>query len=560
MASNGDIYACSRLRDGPQTLMNSPVERKPERDPRPGELRSDKKPLSFRVTRGVVFSLVRKLVSGPLFLLLVPFILHRVGNAGYGTWSILGTLIGLSWFLDLGVSGSVAKQIAEHRGRGDVTQLRQVVDTSCAMYLIITTIALFLLWFFSQALIREFFRGPEAPPLPVVLSLWPLLLPTIATDLLTKPFMAVINGFQRLDLSNVLLFSGNACNAILTVIFLLSGAKLQGLLLAAFLSALLTLIVSVALALRLLPSFVPNPIRCDFRTAKRICSFSMGLYAGSIMTAIQGQAEKLYLARFVGVVPVGWYDMASQAASKVRRVPDLLLGPVMTAASELDAAGERGKIAQLYFRAHKYLAVTVIPLVGYALFAAKPLITVWLGAKFSFVALPFALLVVGNLFPQIGAPTYYVLVGQGILRPSIYAALIASVLNVVLSFIFILRWGFVGAVWGTVIPMIVSNVYFFIACEPYSEIPFLEILRRAYLKPLLCSLAAGAGMSAISALGMGLWRQLLVGTAIYAIVYLVGLGLTRFFDEFDFSKAEGHLPFVRLARRLIPVSYNEQNF
>jgi len=510
--------------------------------------------------RGVVFSLVRKLVSGPLFLLLVPFILHRVGNAGYGTWSILGTIIGLSWFLDLGVGGSVTKHIAEHRGRGDVAQLRRVVDTSCAMYVVITTIALCFLWFFSRVLIREFFRGPDAPPLPVVLSLWPLLLPIIATDLLTKPFLAVINGFQRMDLTNVLLFCANTCNAILTVIFLLSGARLKGLLLAALLSALLGLIVSFVMAFRLLPSFVPNPLGCDFLTVRRICSFSLGLYAGSIMTTIQGQAEKLYLARFVGVVPVGWYDMANQAASKVRRMPDLLLGPVMTAASELDAAGERGKMAQLYFRAHKYLAVTVIPLAAYALFAAKPLITVWLGAKLSFIALPFALLVLGNLFPQMGAPTYFVLVGRGILRPSVYAALIASVLNVVLSFIFIVRWGFVGAVWGTIIPMFVSNVYFFIACERYSEIPFREIMRRAYLKPLLCSLVAGTAMLATTVLGMHLWLRLSVGTAVYAVVYLVGLGLTRFFDEFDFNKAEGHLPFVRLARRVIPVSYSVQDY
>jgi O-antigen/teichoic acid export membrane protein len=540
--------------------MNPPGGKSPGLDLGPGKLRSDKKSLSFRVVRGVVFSLVRKLVIGPLFLLLVPFILHRVGNVGYGTWSILGTIIGLGWFLDLGVSASVTRHIAESRGRGDVPELRRLVDASCAMYLVIATVFYCVLYFFSSAVIRELFRGPEVPKLAEILSLWSLLLPTIAVDLLTKPFIAVITGFQRIDLTNVLLFCGNACNAILTVIFLLSGAKLQGLLLAAFLSALLVFIASIIMAVRLLPSFVPNPFGCDFHTVKRICSFSLGLYAGSIMTTIQGQVEKLYLARFVGVVPVGWYDMANQAASKVRRMPDLLLGPVMAAASELDAAGERDKMAQLYFRAHKYLAVTIIPLVVYALFAAKPLVTVWLGAKYSFIALPFALLVVGNLFPQMGAPIYFVLVGRGILRPSIYAALIASVLNVVLSFIFILRWGFVGAVWGTVIPMFVSSVYFFIACERYSDIPFIDIMRRAYLKPLLCSLVAGGSMFATNALGMHLWLRLLVGTAVYAVVYLFGLGLARFFDEFDFIKAEGHLPFVRLARRVIPVSYSTQNY
>jgi len=272
------------------------------------------------------------------------------------------------------------------------------------------------------------------------------------------------------------------------------------------------------------------------------------------MTTIQGQAEKLYLARFVGVVPVGWYNMASEAASKVRRVPDLLLGPVMAAASELDAADERHKMSQLYFRAHKYLAVTAIPLVIFALIAAKPLMTIWLGPKFAFLALPFALLVIGNFIPQVGAPTYFVLVGRGILKPSIYSAMIASILNVVLSFVFIERWGFVGAVWGTVIPMAVSNVYFFAACDKYFEISFGQLMRRAYLKPFLCSLVAAAAMYGANALSAHVWVRLLIGTGVYGLVYVIGLGLTRFFDEFDFSKAEGHLPFVRLARQVIPAS------
>ena len=46
-----------------------------------------------------------------------------------------------------------------------------------------------------------------------------------------------------------------------------------------------------------------------------------------------------------------------------------------------------------------------------------------------------------------------------------------------------------------------------------------------------------------------LWR-----TAIFAGVYILGLVVTRFFDAFDFSKAESHLPFARLVRRLVPAS------
>lgn len=521
----------------------SPLEQK---EPRRG---SEPKPLSARVVRGVLFSVIRKLVAGPIFVLLVPFTLHRVGAAGYGTWAIFGTLINISWLLDMGLGATVTKYVAEHNGKSDLRQIQRVLDTSVALYLFVASAVLGFLWFCAHAIVQQLFRGPSAMAAPQVLALWPMLLAIVAADLLVRPFTSLINGLQRMDLTNVVASLAAFGSALLTVLFLCAGAGVGGLLLAALMTSLLGLVATVVVARWLLPSVTPNPLRCDLITLKRLGSFSLALYAGHGMTAIQGQIEKLYLARFVGVVPVGWYNMAGEAASKIRRMPDLLLGPVMAAASELDASGERGKLWQLHFRAHKYLALTAVPLVVFAVFNAKALVTLWVGQGLVLIALPFAVLVIGNFFPQVGAPTYFILVGRGILRPGVYCAVLAGVLNIVLSLIFIKLWGFRGAVWGTVLPMIISTVYYFIAAQQYFETSFYRLLGRAYLKPLLCSFTSAGAMYAVAPFGRFGWRGLVFGAIVYAVVYLSGLLLSRFFDSFDFAKAQSHLPLVRLARR-----------
>jgi hypothetical protein len=91
-------------------------------------------------------------------------------------------------------------------------------------------------------------------------------------------------------------------------------------------------------------------------------------------------------------------------------------------------------------------------------------------------------------------------------------------------------------------------------CRPYFEIPFSEILRRAYLKPFLCSLAAATVIPAIGLLGLRPWLGILLMILAYGALYLAGLAATRFFDSFDFAKAEGHVPFIRLARRMASTS------
>jgi hypothetical protein len=50
------------------------------------------------------------------------------------------------------------------------------------------------------------------------------------------------------------------------------------------------------------------------------------------------------------------------------------------------------------------------------------------------------------------------------------------------------------------------------------------------------------------------WQRFIAMIVVYATAYLVGIVASRFFDTFDFEKMEGHLPFVRMARRIVLVS------
>jgi O-antigen/teichoic acid export membrane protein len=516
-------------------------------------LRIGHKPIGFKVARGVVSSVLRKLLVAPISLLLVPFTLHKIGVAGYGTWAILSTIISLVWLMDPGLGPTVTKFVAELSGTNDIHEIQRVLDASCAICLFMSALASVVVWSCSHWIIGELFRGPAAPTVSAILPLWPLVLLCMSTFLMTAPFLALINGRQRMDLTNLLIVSAEIFSALATVVLLFAGLKIVGLLIAQFASSLFILVGAVVIARRLLPSVVVNPFRCKLAVVRKIGTFSIPLYAGYVMTTLQGQLERLYLARMVGIVPVGWYSVASQGAAKVRRLPDLLLGPVLAAASELEAGMEWQKLEELHFRAHKYLALTAVPLVVFAAVSAKALMRLWVGNDLQVIALTFAILVIGNLFPQAGSPTYFIMVGRGILRPAVYAALLATVLNVVLSYIFIKQWGFPGAALGTALAMIINTIYFFVKCRPYFQTPLYETMRRAYLKPFLCSIAAVSMVPAISLLDLRIWKGLLVEMVAFGLVYLIGLAMTGFFDRFDLANVETHLPFLlRYRGKLVP--------
>ncbi len=67
-----------------------------------------------RIIKNVAFNLVRGGILLPLELVLIPFVLHRIGVAGFGIWALLRIFIGYGNIFDLGISVALEKFTAQH--------------------------------------------------------------------------------------------------------------------------------------------------------------------------------------------------------------------------------------------------------------------------------------------------------------------------------------------------------------------------------------------------------------------------------------------------------------
>jgi O-antigen/teichoic acid export membrane protein len=357
-----------------------------------------------------------------------------------------------------------------------------------------------------------------------------------------------------MDLSNILTSLNVISRAVLTVALLWKGLGLEGLVLANLLAPLLTLVGYIWIVHRLVPELNLNPLRSDFREMKHIFSFGLQMYITQISTTVHMQIDKLYLAFFTGLAAAGFYNIASDTAWKIRTIPEMLLSPVMAAASELDTQGAQEKLRELYFRCHKYMALCGLPVVVFVVVFAKPLVRLWLGPNLAVVALPLAVLAAVDFFNLTCGPGYLIFIGRGVLRPGINSAFIATLLNLVLSLVLIYFLGLSGAVWGTTIAVFVGTVYFICLFHRQTGYPLRETVQRAYLKPFLSSLAALGILLAVRGHWAGGWPGMILKAGLFGMLYLLGVTFSRFFDQFDLAKAESVFPAARFARKVIPVA------
>jgi len=496
-----------------------------------------------KIVRNVVFGALRVLVVAPIPLLVTPFVIGRVGAKGYGTWAVFLAINGLTSLADLGFLGTLTKHISEHFTNKDHGQLERVFNAGLLMYFAVAIVCAAALNISGRLVISVFFQNTSLP-LPDLRHAIQLFTLVIVLNLLAFPFSSIIAGLQRLDLTNSLSAANTIITALGTVLFLAAGLGFMGLIYSVVLASSINLLLYIWAARYLLPQLRISPGRVRMEDIKALFSFSLKIYVTQVAVAAHGQTEKFLLAHFVGLTPVGWYDIANELSGKLRNIPALLLSPLLPAAAELDARGDETRMAELYRRSHKYLAFLGIPVVAVTALLARRFVQVWLGPGFSGVAMALVFLTGVQFINLTSGPGLLILLGKGLLEPGVRSATLGVIVNLISSTIFIVLFGFAGAVYGTSLALFIATAYFILAFHRVTHYPI-----SALLTPYAKSFAWAACLALLAEVVVPIrqltWTGMTITAAAFATIYGMGLLLLRYFDAFDLQVLTRFLPIPK---------------
>jgi O-antigen/teichoic acid export membrane protein len=484
---------------------------------------------------------------------MTPLILHKIGVAGYGTWAVFLAINSLTSLADLGLVGTLSKFVADSHARRDYHGLARLLNSGLTLFLLLDCVIAVVIWSAAPVLVSKLFHSSAIASTDLI-SLLRCFVVVIAINILTQLFASVTTGLQRLDLTNIVSTANTLLSALFAGLLLLRGWGLRGMVYGYIGSGLVTGAIYLIMVRRLLPQVALNPMRFDRTEARKMFGYSLRLYVTQAAVVVHNQVEKVFLAMLVGVAPVGWYEIASDVALKIRSSIGIILSPVLPAASELNALADESRMRELYYRTHKYLALFGVPVVCYVISISHRFIELWLGPSMVVIAIPLCVLLAVNYVNLATGPGFLIFAGSGYMKPGIQSALLGLVLNVVLSLVLIYEFGFAGAVVGTSTALIIAAVYFVAAFHRRTGYSIFRVLQGSYLKPLLCSVAILVGLVAIhSTKDMG-WFGLAGMGIVFCMIYAVTIPLSRFFDEYDWNQIETFMPAVGRARKLIGIT------
>jgi len=505
------------------------------------------------IARNTAYNTLGKVWEAIVGLILIAYIVSRLGVAQYGLWAVISAFTGYAALFDLGVGAAYAKFIAEHEAKGEREEISRIVSTGVFFYLLFGAVFLALAWPLVDLLLAliEGLGGSAAGDLgrPEVMAdmrfllRWGLVLFVASNCIL--PFTSIQTGLQRMGVTNVIGVGVSFVKIGGTVYFLESGFGVRGLIYSNALVLGVFAVASGIAAFVLCPSLRISVFRVSGATFRRLFGFGWRTQVSRLSNLIMFETDVLVITFVLRDLELaGLYRIGIELANKARQVPSVLLTALMPAASGLDADDEHEKLRRLYITATKYVAVVSIPLLAFLGGSASLLMIAWQGPALEIATAVIVLRLmafgyVANLLP---GPGVTIALGKG--RPDLQmkAGLISMGSNLAMTIGLVYTIGFWGVPIATVVSMFLSWAWFMGAIHKVLDVRTVEVIAQAIRWPLV-SAVPGLLICIVCDRLSFLVSSRLEGVAavfgvgiVFTVLYLTMLRRTSFFgaDDLEF--------------------------
>jgi O-antigen/teichoic acid export membrane protein len=497
---------------------------------------------SKKIIKNTIFTSVGRFWGYALSFLLTPYIVHKIGIERFGIWAIANTAIHFFLFLDLGIGSSFVKYIAEYNTKKDYKRINEVINTGL-IFSLFFCFCIFLISILLKNNVLTLLKFSSELYGDVLIAFLGVLAVFIINYIFTV-FKSTLYGLQRMDIVNIIYVIVSIPGTIGLILFLSLGFGLKGLIYNSIIVALVTVISYAVCAYRILPQMSIHPKFLSLEMFKKLWNFGFKVQIAGFSEFINHSLDKLLLGYFMNVTMVAFYQLGSRVASTTCSIPSTLLPAVEPASSELDAAEDTRALNSLYTRGTKYTVFLAFPLSIFVISNALPIMHFWMGdSGYEKSALAIQILTMGYSFVLVNSIGRLMARGMGVPQYEMFSSLIILGLNISLSIILIILYGFVGALIGTSVSAIVGSVFFMHRFHKHIKRPIRSFLRGVYLKPVFACVFAFFASLVVNLLfhflgfspsgRVGYFVYLGLRGVVFSGAYLLCIFVVKYLDEYD---------------------------
>lgn len=352
-------------------------------------------------------------------LIMVPFLIHRIGDVGYGTYTLVWSFMMSIEQLQLSLQQGVVKYSAGFLAIGRTDEVNKVVGASFVYSIFLATLACI-----GTLMAATFYKDPSgqiSSALAVVGIMILFIIPL-------TPYIALIQAHQRYYVGAIADTISKYVSLLAVVAwFYLVGPSVKALVVIMAGMLFLVKLAQVPIAYRLVPGLQSRPSFGNWKHFRLIVSFGgmvvlVGLCLIANSTGVCWIMSILASKRFVAHLAI--MLMPSALLSSIITAVTVI---VMPATSAYLATENQHMLQELLIRGMRY--TTTLTLAG--LLAAgllmRSVLAIWVGPDYVFLARYAMVLLASGAFMLTTSTSHHMLKGLGRLKVTVFISLIGLV-------------------------------------------------------------------------------------------------------------------------------------
>ncbi len=413
--------------------------------------------LTQRLARNTAANYAGSFIVLGIGFLLTPFLVRTLGDALYGLWILLGSVVVYFQLLDLGLSTSLARYVAQYVAQGREDELSELASTVFVLYLGLAAVAGVLMLALAPWVATVFQIPPQNAP--VATQTFLLVSINFMIALPTSLYNAILVGYQRIDLNNIANVVAQAVEALLIVVLLSRG---YGLLAVAAISILSTLALAggrLYFVRKTMPGLKLSLRRARRGMVRQIFGYSAAVFVIQISGLVLLRTDTIILGLLYPVETITAYAVPYKLANMLALLVAPFAAVLFPAYAEMHGRLDHQRLHRLYIEGSKVVALLSALMLTFLLLAGVDVLTLWVGPEYRDagpILYPLAVFFAIIAFTRPGGN---LLVATGKARLRMVIALLQIVVNVGLCVSFAIRWAGPGLAVANALSVLIVNAF-----------------------------------------------------------------------------------------------------
>ena len=455
--------------------------------------------LTRTILKNTVFVTTGSFLLKLLNFLFKVYVIRSLGDDRFGQYSTVLAFVGVfQIFAEFGITQYVMREIARDREKTPLYFWNLL-----AVRLLLAILAMG--WITYAAVMAHY--SPELVT-GVFLLTFSFMLAAVET-----PMSTVLTAHERFDYVTVKTVIGQLVFVVLGAVFVFSGLGYLWLIVASILSMLPQ--IGIQLWALLKHGWFPKRVQLDLRTWFHLLRSGLPFGVISLTLSIAFSIDTVMLKMFHPDYVVGWYNAAYGMVFFVLNLTGGFMDAMVPSLSR-SYIKDPAEVQRWFYRSVKYILLLFLPAAAGGMVVAYPLVRLVLTPEFLPSAQALQILSWDMPLLMFAGFCGNITTVVGLEKSAARIYTINALVNIVLNYIFIPRYGMLAASVITVITDFVSAIQFFVLL--HKQFRFGQLASLFGRAMLASALMAGI----VWLLGQqNLYIMVIIGTASYAILAIV---------------------------------------